>query len=120
LKGSDHLDFILDHRLYRPISPPEIEDLYEQVAPDGPDFNYVTASQVTDGSAPPEKVILPSDSHDLVAKTTGVVELSGEVERAVWQIQRHFEREKKKQAQQQVAQGSTPDEAKSEKAGKSD
>ncbi|KAK4948144.1 hypothetical protein LTR10_013198 [Elasticomyces elasticus] len=120
LKGSDHLDFILDHRLYRPVSPPEIEELYEQVAPDAPDFNYVTASQVTDGSAPPEKMILPADSHDLVAKTTGVVELSGEVERAVWQVQRHFEREKKKQAQQQPAQQSTQEATNSEKAGKSD
>jgi len=114
------LDFILDHRLYRPISPPEVEELYEQVAPDGPDFNYVTPSQVMDGSAPPEKMILPADSHDLVAKTTGVVELSGEVERAVWQIQRHFEREKQKQAQEQPAQSATEDATKSEKADKSD
>lgn len=114
------MDFILDHRLYRPISPPEIEDLYEQVSPDGPDFNYVTASQVLDGSAPPEKIILPADSHNLVAQVTGVPELSGEVERAVWQIQRQFDREKKKQAQQKASEQPSQGVAKSEKDGKSD
>ncbi|KAK5196498.1 hypothetical protein LTR99_005286 [Exophiala xenobiotica] len=101
LKGSDHLDFILDHRLYRPISPPEVEDLYEQVAPDAPDFKFITRAEVLDDSVPPEQIILPADSHDLVAKVTGVPELSGEVERAVWQVQRQFEREKSQQAAKQ-------------------
>lgn len=93
LKGSDHLDFILDNRLYRPVSPPHIEELYEQVAPDAPDFTFVTQGQVLDGSAPPERIILPADSHNLVAKVTGVPELSGEIERAIWQIQRQFQKE---------------------------
>ncbi|KIW73649.1 hypothetical protein PV04_01748 [Phialophora macrospora] len=109
LKGSDHLDFILDNRLYRPISPPEIEDLYEQVAPDAPDFTFVTPSQILDGTAPPEQIILPAECHNLVAEVTGVPELSGEVERAVWQIQRQFKREqseqeKQRQRQQQLQQ----------------
>jgi len=107
LKGSDHLDFILDHRLYRPISPPEVEDLYEQVAPDAPDFKFVTRTQVLDDSVPPEQIILPADSHDLVAKVTGVPELSGEVERAVWQIQRQFEREKSQRAAKQSEKAGT-------------
>ncbi|KAJ9642773.1 uncharacterized protein PV06_03612 [Exophiala oligosperma] len=97
LKGSDHLDFIVDHRLYRPVSPPELEDLYEQVAPDAPDFKFLTRTQILDGSAPPEQIILPADSHNVVAKATGVPELSGEIERAVWQIQRQFQLEKSKQ-----------------------
>ncbi len=75
-----------------------MEDLYEQVAPDAPDFKFVTRTQVLDDSVPPEQIILPADSHDLVAKVTGVPELSGEVERAVWQIQRQFEREKSQRA----------------------
>jgi len=104
LKGSDHLDFILDNRLYRPISPPEIEELYEQVAPDSPDFTFVTRSQVEDGSATPEQIILPADSHNLVATVTGVPELSGEVERAAWQIQQQFEREKSQKAPTQNGQ----------------
>lgn len=78
-----------------------MEDLYEQVAPDAPDFKFVTRTQVLDDSVPPEQIILPADSHDLVAKVTGVPELSGEVERAVWQIQRQFEREKSQQAAKQ-------------------
>jgi hypothetical protein len=100
LKGSDHLDFILDNRLYRPVSPPKIEDLYEEVAPDAPDFTFVTASQVLDGSAPPDQIILPAECHDRVAKVTGVPELSGEVERAVWQIQRQFKQEQAQQERQ--------------------
>ncbi|KIX05735.1 uncharacterized protein Z518_03707 [Rhinocladiella mackenziei CBS 650.93] len=101
LKGSDHLDFILDNRLFRPVSPPEIEDLYEQAAPDAPDFTFVTRGQILDGSAPPEQIILPANSHNLVAKATGVPELSGEVERALWQIERQFKREKLQQAESQ-------------------
>ncbi len=108
LKGSDHLDFILDNRLYRPISPPEIEDMYEQVAPDGPDFTFVTPSQVSDSSAPSEQIILPAECHNLVAKVTKVPELSGEVERAVWQIQRQFEREQSQQEKQKTEQLQQP------------
>ncbi len=108
MKGSDHLDFILDNRLYRPISPPEIEDMYEQVAPDAPDFTFVTKNQVLDGSAPPEQIILPGECHNLVAQVTGVPELSGEVERAVWQIQRQFQREQSQQDKQEKQQLQQP------------
>ena len=94
------MDFILDNRLYSPVSPPEIEDMYEQVAPDAPDFTFVTHSQVADGSAPPDQIILPAECHNLVAKVTGVPELSGEVERAMWQIQRQFKREQSQQERQ--------------------
>ncbi len=84
-----------------------MEDLYEQVAPDAPDFKFVTRTQVLDDSVPPEQIILPADSHDLVAKVTGVPELSGEVERAVWQIQRQFEREKSQRAAKQSEKAGT-------------
>jgi hypothetical protein len=87
------LDFLLEHRLYRPVSPRQIEDLYEKIAPETPDFHFVTASQLVDGSAPPEKIILKANSHVQMAKVLGVPELSGEIERAVWQINR----ERKKQ-----------------------
>lgn len=76
-----------------------MEDLYEQVSPDAPDFTFVTPSQVLDGTAPPEQIILPAECHDLVAKVTGVPELSGEVERAVWQIQRQFKQEAQREKQ---------------------
>ncbi|RVX75751.1 hypothetical protein B0A52_00107 [Exophiala mesophila] len=95
LKGSDHLDFILDHRLIKPQSPDHIEELYQQVAPHSPDFHFVTASQIEDGTAPPDQLILTADSHDLVAKTLGVPELSGEIERAVWQVERQLAAERK-------------------------
>ena len=99
LKGSDHLDFILDNRLYRPVSPPKMEDLYEQVAPDAPDFHFITRSQVLDGSAPPEQIILPANSHNLVAETTGVSELGAELERALWQVQQQFKRDQRLKTQ---------------------
>lgn len=67
------------------------------MAPDAPDFKFLTRNQILDGSAPPEQIILPADSHNVVAKATGVPELSGEIERAVWQIQRQFQLEKSKQ-----------------------
>lgn len=95
------MDFILDHRLYKLKSPDEIEDLYQQVAPHSPDFHFVTRSQIENGTAPPDQLILPADSHNLVAKTLGVPELSGEVERAVWQIERQFAAERRSQASSQ-------------------
>jgi hypothetical protein len=98
LKGSDHLDFILDNRLYRPVSPPKIEDMYEQIAPNAPDFTFITPGQVEDGSAPPEQIILPAESHSQVARVTQVPELSGELERAVWQINRQFKRDETQQS----------------------
>jgi Sec-independent protein translocase protein TatA len=57
-----------------------------------------------DGTAPPEQIILPAECHNLVAEVTGVPELSGEVERAVWQIQRQFKREQSEQEKQKQKQ----------------
>jgi hypothetical protein len=108
LKGSDHLEFILDNRLYRPVSVEALEDLYEKVAPEAPDYTFVTTSQVRDGTAPKETLILPPGNHNLIAKTLEVPELSSEVERAVWQVERALRKEEEQQAAQkdveQVAQ----------------
>ena len=93
MKGSDYLEFICDNRLYRPVSTEQLEDLYEQVAPDAPDYHYVTRSQVLDGSAPKETLVLPAGNHNIIAKTLGVPELSSEVERAVWQIGKALRKE---------------------------
>lgn len=90
LRGSDHLEFILDNRLYRPLSTEPLEDLYEKVAPDAPDFTFVTATQIEEGTAPKETLILPPGHHNQIAKILSVPELSSEVERAVWQVERAF------------------------------
>lgn len=82
--------------------------MYEQVAPDAPDFTFVTPSQVLDHSAPAEEIILPAECHNLVAQVTKVPELSGEVERAVWQIQRQFKREQAQQEKQETKQLQQP------------
>lgn len=95
LKGSDHLEHILNNRLFQPISTKVIEDLYEEEAPDTPDFTFVTASQVEEGSLPREKLILTAQSHITVSKALEVPELSGEIERAVWQIENQFKKEQK-------------------------
>jgi hypothetical protein len=93
LKGSDRLENILNHRLYRPISTKEIEELYDHIAPESPDFNFVTASQVEDGTQPKEKLILTATCHTVVARVLQVPELSGEVERAVWQVKNQLKQE---------------------------
>lgn len=86
MKGADHLDFIIQHRLFRPRSTPTLEDLYDEVAPDSPDFNFVTAAQVEEKTVPEEKVILTRESHVKISSRLEVPELSGEIERAVWQV----------------------------------
>ena len=95
LKGSDHLDFILQHRLYKPVSPKTVEDLYERIAPDAPDFTFVTTTQILENTAPEEKVILAENSHIEIAKVLEVPELSGEVERAVWQVGQGLNKERR-------------------------
>lgn len=93
LKGSDHLENILNHRLYRPISTKEVEELYDHIAPNSPDFNFVTASQIGDSTLPKEKLILTAKSHTVVARVLQVPELSGEIERAVWQVENQMKQE---------------------------
>lgn len=93
LKGSDHLDFILDHRLFRPVSTPEVEQIYRRVAPELQNsFVFVTPSQIEDGTAGDEKVLLPSGVHTKVAKRLEVPELTGEVERAIWQVEQQLQK----------------------------
>jgi hypothetical protein len=93
LKGADHLDFIVQNRLYRPRSTPTIEDLYDEVAPESPDFNFVTAAQVEEKTAPEEKIILTAESHVKISKRLQVPELSGEIERAVWQVEQAMKKD---------------------------
>jgi hypothetical protein len=100
LKGSDHLDFILDNRLFRVRSTREVEDLFEDIAPDSPDFHFVTRSQILDGSAPPEQLILTRNTHNKIAKALGVPELGGEVERAIWQVTRQMREQQPQQPQE--------------------
>jgi hypothetical protein len=58
------------------------------VAPDSPDFNFVTATEIEEKTAPEEKVILTRQSHVKISQRLQVPELSGEIERAVWQVNR--------------------------------
>lgn len=99
LKGSDHLDFILDNRLFRLRSTPEVEKLFEDLAPDSPDFHFVTRSQIVDGTAPPEKLILTKNTHNKVARVLKVPELGNEVERAIWQVTRQLREQQEKNPQ---------------------
>jgi len=88
LKGSDHLDFLLDHRLLRPVSSAELEQIYLITAPKlQHSFTYVTRSQVMEGADPEEQMLLTRSSHKLVAKTLNIPELGVEVERAVHQVE---------------------------------
>lgn len=94
LKGSDHLDFILDHRIFRPVSSPQIESVYQKTVPELQDsFTFVTRNQVLDGTEPEEHMLLTASSHTLIAKSLQVPELSLEVERAVRQVEASLQKE---------------------------
>lgn len=94
LKGSDHLDLLVDHRLFTPMSTPQIETLYEQVAPKlSNSFTFVTRSQVLEGTDPEEKMLLQPGVHKLIAESLEVPELAIEVERAVRQVKESLDRE---------------------------
>lgn len=101
LKGSDHLDFILDHRLFRPISTSAVENLYKRFSPGQLlPFEFLTRSQIEDGAAAQEKLIMPAGAHNEVARVLGVPELSGEIERAVWQVEQTFHKQQEQSKQQ--------------------
>lgn len=88
LKGSDHLDFLVDSRLFRPISTPQIESIYKKTAPKRLNsFTFVTRSQVLEGTDPEEVMLLQPGAHKLVAMSLGVPELAAEVERAIRQVE---------------------------------
>jgi len=95
LKGSDHLDFLLDHRLLRPVSSSEMEQIYLKTAPDLQNsFAFVTRTQVLEGSDPEEQLLLKSGSHKVVAQILNVAELGGEVERAIHQVEASLAQQK--------------------------
>lgn len=104
LKGSDHLDFIIDHRLFRPTSSKVIESLYERFATgQKPQFEFMTRAQIEQGDTEKEKVILPAGAHNEAAKVLQVPELSGEIERAVWQVEQEFRKQDEEQSRQASA-----------------
>ena len=110
MKGSDHLDFVLDHRLFRPIPDQTLEKLYEQFSTKPlHNFEFLTASQVEAGEAQKEQQLLPAGSHVEISKQLEVPELSGEIERAVWQVERAFKKEEKeKQTQEKLVSQQLP------------
>jgi len=95
LKGSDHLDFLIDHRLLRPVASAEMEQIYLKTAPKLQDsYTFVTRSQVMEGSDAEDQMLLTKDSHKLVAQSLNVPELGVEVERAIHQVEQTLERAK--------------------------
>jgi hypothetical protein len=59
----------------------------------------VTAAQAEDKSIPKERLIMTAGSHNRVAKVLQAPELSGEVERAVWQVEHQLKKEDQHRAQ---------------------
>lgn len=102
VKGSDHLEFILDHRLFKPVSTPEVEALYERIAPGMEDsFEFVTRAQLEEGGIKKEQLLMSAGAHTDVSKSLEVPELSGEVERAVWQVEQAAAKAEKEQAEKE-------------------
>lgn len=58
-------------------------------------FEFVTRAQLEEGNVKKEQIILTAGAHVDVSKTLEVPELSGEVERAVWQVEQAFLKEEK-------------------------
>lgn len=111
LKGSDHLDFLVDSRLFRPTSTPQIENIYNNNAPKRLNsFMFVTRSQVLEGIDPEELMLLQPGAHKVVARTLEVPELAAEVERAVRQVKESLEREAEQERQQVEAPAKEKDE----------
>lgn len=105
LKGSDHLEFVVDNRLFRPISTPQIESIYSTTAPKLLNsFTFVTRSQVLEGVDPEEFMLLQPGTHKLVANSLGVPELGAEVERAVRQVHESLKQEAEQEKRQMEAQ----------------
>lgn len=70
-----------------------MEQIYLETAPTLQDsFTFVTRSQVMEGTDPEDQMLLSKGSHKLVAQSLNVPELSGEVERAVSQVEQTLER----------------------------
>lgn len=96
------MDFILDHKLFKPVSTPEIEALYERNAPGMEDsFEFVTRAQLEEGGLKKEQLLLTESAHVDVSKSLNVLELSNEVERAVWQVEQAAIKAEKEQAEKE-------------------
>lgn len=80
--------------------------MFEDIAPDSPDFHFVTRSQILDGSAPPEQLILTRNTHNKIAKVLKVPELGGEVERAIWQVTQQMREQQEQKSKQKSKQKS--------------
>lgn len=68
--------------------------------------------QLTDGDIKKEQLLLPAGAHSEIAKQLEVPELSGELERAIWQVEQSFlkaEREQDKQREKQPEQMTADD-----------
>lgn len=104
LKGSDHLDFLIDHRLLQPTTTQAIEKLYNKFCPHPIlDFEFVTRAQIEAGEVQKEEILLSAGAHNEAAKQLEVPELAGEVERAVWQVEQNLNKEEKELRRQQEA-----------------
>lgn len=100
LKGSDHLDFLVDSRLFRPVSTPDMESIYSTPPNLSKSFTFVTRTQVLEGVDPEESMLLQPGAHKLVAKNLEVPELAAEVERAVRQVKQSLQRQIEQERQQ--------------------
>jgi hypothetical protein len=116
LKGSDHLDFLVDHRLFRPTSTRQIEDLYDNAAPKPLNqYTFVTPSDILRGINTKESLLLEPGVHSLVARSLQVPQLAVEIERAVHQVKESLEFEASLNRQKEETSNETEAEEEEEK-----
>lgn len=96
------------------MSTVETEDIYRKTAPHLLNsYSFITPSQLAENLEPEEELLLTASSHSMVAQSLGVPELSGEIERAVWQVQRQLEKQKSDLIENQQKEEQSNKEAKS-------
>lgn len=84
------------------MSTPSIENIYARFAPDSQQsFEFVTRAQIEEGIVKKERLLLPSGAQHAIAKGLGVPELSGELERAIWQVKRAAKKEEEELRQKE-------------------
>ncbi|KAL1953395.1 hypothetical protein VTO42DRAFT_2939 [Malbranchea cinnamomea] len=98
LSGSKHLQFLLDHKLIKPISLPDLEHIYlkhGKTITEKTSRNFAFRVNAED-EALEEKILVEASDGKQLAKVLDAHELAPEVERAVYQVKHRLEQKKNK------------------------
>ena len=89
MSGSKHLEFLLDHKLLKPISLRELENIYsrhDKAVTEKASDNFASEATGSQKKDLGENILLEVSDGKLLAKLLEAHELAPEVERAVNQV----------------------------------